>query len=243
MRKILEITRTAFPLLGEANSYEPSTTKTTAAFMNRFLLERDPKLAIKLGGAENKTPGNVAAAFLLRALDSDAGNLKNYPMSRREKWNRHLSAVGLQHLDFADPARIQDNIYNAVAEAVTGSPSSADARQTAVVLKKYFAAPYETQRNGFFGQQNELHFLLPHRYCYLPGVSPPQKEWQREVVLAQLAWEISGLLSQYLLFSNGFALLEHVDNLTKFAQAVTGNPLLEDGFRVLREKIQELVFA
>jgi hypothetical protein len=212
LRRILARSKRLFPALGEANVYCAPLSRSLAAFINYFELQRDPSLREILPSRQGPVAGE-RAAFLLRMLEADYHGLSRRPEKRAGKWRLHLQAVGARPELFEPRHAVRSILTAAWPDQGADFVDAATQAVTDYLESKMHGGRQdpEVPLNPWLGA------LFPHRFCFRADPAGPMTEALRPTTAALVAWEIWGMNSQFLLSRDSGGIYDHLQRLRTVA--------------------------
>lgn len=246
MRRVLRRAKKLFPFLGECNVYVEAFARRYVRWWNFFEGQRDPYSGSLLSAFERSEVISLPAqrsAFLLRMLDADKRNLKHFPRRRARKWRLHLQALNDSHLDEAlfDSSRPFDSLLAASLYWLFDQNDPAHIYRAVREAKAFLERGHHSDEGPV---PPIWAALFPHHFSSYQPPGPAELEVFMEVTKAQLAWELWGMQSQFLLRSNFPEVLGHLERLSRFCHEA--GPAFQDfaqEFRSLGEQMKPIHFS
>ena len=212
-----------FIFLGEINLYDEKDLELVLNHMNPYELGRDPELEsfVKL---KNKEIRNVDKfVYIQRMLFSDIHSLHEAPNLRQAKWRLILNAIGHNHNQKFIDLNYVIKVLKDLSCSSERISQSIDNWKTKI-LKKKIDIFHEDFGEGF-------RILAPHCYLWFHSMDESfflkgLNEFEKNVVKAQIDWEISGIYSQkYHLERESISL--HISRLKMVYSFISNNEELK----------------
>lgn len=202
------------PLIKEINFYCPSTLGIQSKIKNPIEIQKDPRLKkrLSLNSIVTKTEGQQAA-YLLRMFFANRINLKND--LNLPKWQFHFRYSGIHafSVELFECLNHEDLLSLILISTKLEGKYYKDAIKSLIEVLEL-----KTPLHIFWEETNykhELMIAMPHMFCFA-GYKPIFKNENEEAVfLAQISWELSGLLTQPELFLSDHNCLEHFKRLKR----------------------------
>lgn len=229
--RLNEVTRWA-PWIVDINVYVVHDIPLFLGYANPFELKRDPELRCSIASLPRSEMGlterALSAAFLMRNLDGELDNLTSRPDSRRSKWDKHFSAV-----EIASPKTLS---VSSVIEASTGllGLNTEESSHLVAFYEKKAKGEYWTPSAESPESLKVLTGFLPHAISHTSVQGMQVTGALREMMEAQLAWEIWGVYSRTPILMHPIDVHLEVCLRTYLASVSKPNPLIKDGLRNLR---------
>ncbi|CBW27897.1 hypothetical protein BMS_3140 [Halobacteriovorax marinus SJ] len=205
-----------FPFLGEINMYPAKEVQDFIPIANKYELERDPRLCKDYGISKEE---NIyeKIVFLCKLIESDQENLKNNPLYRKKKWEKHLTDLGLSsEIDFESLIQLLNSQCSEIGIDASN------------FLNHYYQEnrTQKTSCDNFYREcKNIKEYILLYPFRWI-GSSLTCESFFHDIELiksftkhelslleAQLNWEIWGLFSQYLHNLHKATLHTHLENI------------------------------
>lgn len=236
--------RAFFPFIGEVEYYDPPFIKALKPFMNPFELRRDPVgESLFLSDFPKEREEAERIVFILNWLYRDAHKMRMDFHKRQKKIKRFCEILKIER-EFSH--------LNELIEALT-QKYFPQQKKWCAFLKDFCSFDF-TQRsaaNAFYEEFPE------HRELFL--ISFPQEfigaalhhnefeeakilvrqfhEAEREIFLAQIRWEIRGLMGQCKRETNILNLFIHCENLLSLIEVLNHHSEVEKrGLKLLRDQ-------
>lgn len=194
----IQFLKKLIPIIGEVNSYKEDMLSKVLLFANYYELGRDP---ILLGKATEEIEPSFAQkkVFLSRMTLSNEGNIKKGFFDQK-KWKFYFSRIREE-----TPSNFED-IFNYL------NIRSVEDLKSSLVYN-----PVEHLAQAL--HDNKLEELLER----ITNLSGPEKE----ILIENLRWEISGVSSQIYIIRNNENIIQHFENINKILKALE-SPLTKD---------------
>lgn len=232
---------TLCPLIKEVNIYYPFCFKVLPDLINFFELQRDPKLfqKIRLERDFSEFIEAQKITYLLRMFFSNLDNFKA-GLSKRDiqKWAYHFDLIkcpvrkldlekieskkDLLRLIFSTFNDLDKNYYMAIE-------SFADNQIHQVPIHIYY------QESNY---SNEILGLMPHVFCFVRETLTNAPIFLEQIFIAQLSWEIFGMITQPMLFKNKGDSYQHLYNI---ALILNHTSLLDNNCENKRIRLIEII--
>ena len=238
LRWLLKINKVLFPILGESNVYIRPFAGFMAGLVNRYELARDPELERMLKedltkkAASSKALKRVTTkraekcVFLLRMLEADLQNLRTAPKRRKQKWRMHLTSVGVKSDKNSSIVAGENPIRKILETAFHFFEDSEFEKRATDMVESYLQARSEGVPDHKVTVTPELLAIFPQRFCFLEVSKKLSGQALKEIFMAQVAWEIWGIMGQFPLLRQPKAVLVHLTSLKK-CLAVAGKTTSE----------------
>ena len=229
------------PFLGEVNWIENDEVESFKIYLNPLEAQRDPILREHLNFNRHAT-FEEKICFFLRCLASDTYGIRTDFSSRRRKWNRHLLDLGFS--EYCNKFDTPSEIFEFCEERllVSNLPSYQKG-----FLGKQIQNHYQDINawNRFYSTAPVRDFLMlaPNRWLGATLHHGKMEEdlsliqnfslTERNLLKAQIEWEIWGLFTQYHQIKDKQGLIRHMENFNLLARELSDFPELSEGFKKL----------
>ena len=226
------------PLIKEINVYCPYSLEAIASLMNCYELKRDKILFSKMNNYYRKENSDAQSlTFLLRMLFANQQVFKNGIRQRDlQKWHSYLKLAGFESLE-----KITDGMstLDLLEEILKSYSLELKIYQQSIYLVFFYVVnkiPIHVLYNDL-KYKNEMICMFPQLFCSLDIHLNNATNFNEEVFIEQLSWEIMSTMTQSVSVSH----LDKLSRLLKNAKLSEGkNTVAKEGLLKKLESFKDI---